>query len=613
MINFPGLLFVKFCICCSTALWIFLFDAKILILSSTMRYLLLLLTWHCFPERQSADDLSPHSRIYLTLPVLMLCNRFDGRYPPRNSTPVRTIHMATFPPDDSTSSPSPSATDSGVLKVAKELRKQNENYERVLAALGEAVLVVTKSGELMELNPRAQELMAQSKHKFQSIFPVPPGWHIRNAEGRELAGEDLPAGITLRTGQRCQNVLLHMERPDGSSLWLSVNTEPLINAGESLPYAAVVSFHDVTAIKETLDKLVVREAHLARLLDAIPDLLFVVSEQGVLLDYRSPNPEKLFMPAEKFLGRTFEDVLPTNMAEQLRAILREALATGKPCSTSYSGAPFQPDRFYEARATSLYDGPVLLIVRDITEARRNEERELKHQRELAHLARLNALGEMVAGISHEVNQPINAIVNFASAILNELDADDQFDRAAIRKRFEDIRKQAYRAGEIVKRFRRFSSSNSRRSSVLPIEIVNETLEMLRSELRRREVRVKVQDHAPDTLLIVDRVQIQQVLVNLLFNACDALEKNAANERRVLIRIELRDNVVVIDVSDNGAGLPPEPIEQIFTSFFTTKPQGLGMGLAISRTILESHGGRLSARNNEDRGATFTLEIPLGVS
>jgi two-component system sensor kinase FixL len=500
-----------------------------------------------------------------------------------------------------------------LLQAEWALRVQVERYQRVLAALGEGLVVVSHTGVLTEFNPRAEELMRKSNHEFKSIFPVPADWSLRDVNGCELSGEQLPAGITLRTGKPCRNVLLNMTRPDGSKVWLSVNTEPLVHEGETAPYAVVVSFHDITEIKQAHDILRTREEHLARLLDAIPDMLFVVNTRGDIIDYRAPKPDQLFLSPEQFLGKPFTESLPPHISEPLQRTIDEAISTNQITSFSYSGDPYLPYRFFEARAAVIDEDRIMLIVRDITPDRAEEVREVQSQKQLAHTARLSALGEMVAGISHEINQPLHAIGNFASALLNEFESGSDPSREKIVKRLDEIRRQSYRAGEIVKRFKQFSSPASRRSSILASELVSETLELLQSELRHREVRVDVEDHAPKQLFIADRVQLQQVLVNFILNACDAMEKLPPRDRQILIRVAKRDYAIRIETTDNGVGLPDVSMEQLFTSFFTTKEKGLGMGLAISRSILEAHGGRIYATNNPTRGATFVMEIPLPIT
>jgi PAS domain S-box-containing protein len=491
-----------------------------------------------------------------------------------------------------------------------ELQEKNIQYVAVLKALRQGVVIIERSGTITEFSPLARYLLDKSKFEFPSIFPIPPGWIIRDQHGRELKGEELPGAVTLRTGNPCHDVLIELNRPDGSSVWITVNSEPLLRNGESLPYATAVCFQEITELKKSHDKLEVSVSELRRFLDSIPDLLFLMTSEGKIVDYRAPDPSKLFMAPEKFLNQRCIDILPDPIATRITTIIHDALLTGTSQSTTYSGAPYYPEIFFEARATSLDGTLVLVIVRDITDSLKAQEREREHQQQLTHLSRLNSLGQMVAGISHEVNQPLQVIANYASTLLNNYNSETLPTTEEIKNLLEAMRNQAYRAGEIVKRFRNFSSPVSRQSTVTAGEIVHETLELLKYELKQREVNVKLTMPSDDPIIVVDRIQIQQILVNLIFNACDAMLSKSPEQKKIDISVAVSNSHLVIEVSDYGTGIANIPEDQLFTTFYTTKKHGIGMGLAISRTIAEAHGGRISAHNNAHGGATFTLEIPL---
>jgi len=236
--------------------------------------------------------------------------------------------------------------------------------------------------------------------------------------------------------------------------------------------------------------------------------------------------------------------------------------------------------------------------------------QLRQQQERAHLARLSALGAMVAGISHEINQPLHAIANFAAASLNVLESGNPEATEQVRQWLQKISQQAFRASEIVKRFRRFSSPVAHITEVAVSELIAQTLELAEVELRRRSVKVDVQNEAAGETFSSDPIQIQQVLLNFLVNAAEALELNPDDDRRIVVTARIDHGHLMCEVIDNGvAGLPEVSIPQLFDSFYTTKSSGLGLGLAISRTIIQSHGGRIWARANTPRGAVFGFEIP----
>jgi two-component system sensor kinase FixL len=229
---------------------------------------------------------------------------------------------------------------------------------------------------------------------------------------------------------------------------------------------------------------------------------------------------------------------------------------------------------------------------------------------LTHVARLSTLGEMAAELAHELNHPLYAILNYAKACRNALAEEGPPDLDALREWNEEIAEIASSAAEVVRRLRSFAQrGESPRTACRIEEIVKEALGLFAAEMRRARVTVETSFAAASPSVHVDRVQIQQILVNLLSNAVEAMQASPAEMRRITIRTSLGDEEVEVAVSDRGAGLPAEGATKIFEPFITTKPEGLGMGLSIARTIVEAHGGRLWADAAPGGGATFHFTLP----
>jgi PAS domain S-box-containing protein len=259
------------------------------------------------------------------------------------------------------------------------------------------------------------------------------------------------------------------------------------------------------------------------------------------------------------------------------------------------------------------DGTPLRMVgtEDDVTLRKTADERLRHmEAKLAHVSRLSAMGELVAEIAHEVNQPLYSIVNFAKASRNLLGQSDRPDLELLQEWSEQIGEAAVRAGAIVKRLRAFARrGDSEREAADANAIVGEVCELMDFSVRKCGVRVQLQ-LAPDLPpVFVDRVRIQQVLVNLLQNACEAIQQAGAADRRVMIRTKRLGDRVGVTVADTGPGLPKGDDFNPFDTFVTTKPQGMGMGLAISRTIIEAHGGRLWATAADLGGAEFLFTLP----
>ena len=222
------------------------------------------------------------------------------------------------------------------------------------------------------------------------------------------------------------------------------------------------------------------------------------------------------------------------------------------------------------------------------------------------------LGEMVAGLAHELNHPLYAILNFSRASRNLLAEEGPPDLGSLREWNEEIAAIASSATEIVRRLRAFArSAKSPRTACRVDDIVGETLALLAIETQRNRVKVEVFPAADVPSIQVDRVQIQQVLVNLISNAVEAMLTSPAEMRLITIRTLLHASDVEITVADRGIGLPPGSETTIFRPFVTTKPDGLGMGLSIVRTIVEAHGGKVwTSQNYEGGGSVFHFTIPL---
>jgi C4-dicarboxylate-specific signal transduction histidine kinase len=258
---------------------------------------------------------------------------------------------------------------------------------------------------------------------------------------------------------------------------------------------------------------------------------------------------------------------------------------------------------------------VLSSIVDISERKAAAEQLHRHQTEMAHVARLSTMGEMAAGLAHELNQPLSAITNYANGCKNLLNG-----AAHPPTRVDDmllqITSEGHRAAEIIRRLRRFVSKLEPRYVKVDVnDLVRDACALVAHDARNRGVSIHfaLAEAAPHVL--GDLVQLQQVVVNLVLNGFEAMEQNKRGDRRIEIKTRFRDageESVEIAFMDRGAGLPDGTADRIFEAFYTTKPRGLGMGLSISRSIIEAHGGRLTAENQPGGGAMLRVYLPLAM-
>jgi len=251
-------------------------------------------------------------------------------------------------------------------------------------------------------------------------------------------------------------------------------------------------------------------------------------------------------------------------------------------------------------------------VMDITERRQAEkerERLRQVQADLAHINRATTMGELTASLAHEINQPIAAAVTDARTCLRWL-AREQPDIGEARESAARMVKAVTRASDIISRLRQLFKKGAPQTSVVEVsEVIQEMVILLRGEASRYSVSIQTELAADSPPVIADRVQLQQVLMNLMLNGIEAMHDTKSEGQLTIRSLRGDGGQLLISVSDTGVGLPPEQAEQIFNAFFSTKAQGTGMGLSISRSIIESHGGRLWARSNSGRGATFNFTLP----
>ena len=231
------------------------------------------------------------------------------------------------------------------------------------------------------------------------------------------------------------------------------------------------------------------------------------------------------------------------------------------------------------------------------------------QAELARVSRVTTMGELTASLAHEVNQPIAAATTNANTCLRWLAGDtpniEEARAAAMR-----IVKDGKRAAEIISRIRQlFKKGTSQRELVDVNEIIREMIVLLRGETTRYDILVGTHLAADLPQVMADRVQLQQVLMNLMINGIEAMKDSDGTRELAISSQRIQNEDIIVSITDSGVGLPPQQTEQIFNAFFTTKPHGTGMGLRISRSIVESHGGRLWAADNSPRGASFCFSLP----
>jgi PAS domain S-box-containing protein len=400
----------------------------------------------------------------------------------------------------------------------------------------------------------------------------------------------------------------------------SVRTIAWSNISTQLPISGWASWGigvDVTERKRAAEALRQSEERFRALVEHGFDGINVVDAQGAIL-YASPATERMLgYIAQELIGHSGLSFIHPDDLELSAALLARILDNPQEIYTHVFRLRHKCGawRWVEATACNLLNHPasrgIVINWRDITERKLAEEKLAVQQAELLHASRLSTMGQMVATMSHEISQPLAALGNYSAACSALLDAQPPSDPEMFRGYVHEIGRQTQRAGAIVKRLRAFGSKTTPDQDLCDLNwLLKDSLELVASDLRRHGVTVQWDLAEPSLRVPVDRVQFQQVMVNLLTNACDAMLAVEPAARILSIRCRAAGDSAVVEVQDKGVGLSENVMQHLYQPFFSTKPDGMGLGLSICQTILEGHGGTIEALNSPQGGATFRLRLPM---
>lgn len=361
-----------------------------------------------------------------------------------------------------------------------------------------------------------------------------------------------------------------------------------------------------------------REAHLQSVLDTVPDASIVIDAQGTMTSFNRAAVRQFGYRPEEVLGQNVRILMPSPYSEQHDGYLQRYLETGEKriigidrvvVGRRKDGSTFPMTLAVGETRT---DGEVYFtgFIRDLTERQESEARLQEAQNELVRLARLNELGEMASTLAHELNQPLASIANYVQGCTRLLAQVPGAPAELMRGALQEAAKQSLRAGDIIRHLREFTTRGETEKRPEDIKrLIEEAGALALVGSREHGVRTEFAFAPDDALVLADRVQIQQVLTNLMRNAIEAMRESP--QRELVIRTHIEgDQMMHVDVADTGPGIADEIADRLFQPFVTTKAGGMGIGLSISRRIIQSHGGDLSYRRNEAGGSTFSFVLPI---
>lgn len=375
----------------------------------------------------------------------------------------------------------------------RELEESSVRLQSIFEAITDGVILMAPDGTILDANAQAEKILGFSKPLLQNMTSYSPEWNAIHEDGTPFPADEHPVMVTLRTGNSFQDVIMGLEYPQGTT-WITINSEPLIRPGETIPFAAVVTFSDIT------NQLLLRE------------------------------------------------------------------------------------------------------------------REREFQADLMRAQRVNLMGELAMAVAHELNQPLTAIAASAYCAEDELKRSKGNSISSIQDHHKLIMDESLRAGQIIARLKNLANRRPPKLvDVDLVEVVGDLARLLKSDLLKKRISLSVENLDSDVQVLGDPVQIQQVLLNLVRNSIDALRLTTAREKQIVIstgKSQSDPTEVVISVSDNGSGIDQKVRSRLFEPYVTNKADGMGMGLPISRAIMESIGGRLTLTSTGATGTSFCCALKL---
>lgn len=408
-------------------------------------------------------------------------------------------------------------------------------------------------------------------------------------------------------------VLYIMGMPQAISIQVLVFTL----VGLTIAWMGEMLHHARRAIEETETALKAREAHLRSILDTVPDATVVIDERGIITSFSAAAVRQFGYAEAEATGRNVNLLMPEPYHREHDDYMRRYLTSGKKriigidrvvVGRRKDGSTF-PMKLSVGEMRSGNQRFFTGFIRDLTEREESEARLQEIQDELARLARLNELGEMASTLAHELNQPLAAIANYSQGCARFLAQLDEPAANRIREALEETAKQSLRAGGIIRHLREFVTRGETEKSAEDLrKLIEEAGALALVGAREQGVR-SVFEFAPDTgEVLVDRIQVQQVLINLMRNAMEAMR--VSERRELLVRTASdREGFVAVEIADTGPGIPEDITARLFQPFVTSKASGMGIGLSISKRIVEAHGGSITLERNGDGGATFRFSLP----
>lgn len=471
-----------------------------------------------------------------------------------------------------------------------EMRQSEALKAAMMEASLDAVVTLDQGGRVIEFNPAAERLLGLSREAaLGQVFGEQCVPEAARGRLRHLLDHSQPAHRCAEG--RAELVVRHVS---GAEIPVELSIVPIDLESEPVH---TLYIHDITERKRAEQEI----QGLARFASESPSPILRVTAAGLLVYANSASRTLLIA-----WGCAPGEPLPAPWHERVMSVL----ASGKQHEEELEAG----GQLYSLLFAPIADlGYVNIYARDITAVRRAEQEARQHQAELVHVCRLSTLGEVATGMAHELNQPLSAIVNYANGCIRRLQSGAGEPEALIGA-LNQVALQARRASDIIRHLRTLVGKQPPVCAQVDLNhLARQVCSFIEFDTHRLDLQITLELHPEAIPVLVDLVQLEQVVLNLLRNALDALEEVAPERRRLVLRTTVLKGEARLSVEDSGPGIPAERLATLFDPFVTTKEGGMGMGLAISQTIVENHEGRIWAESEPGRGSIFHIALPLAAS
>jgi PAS domain S-box-containing protein len=489
------------------------------------------------------------------------------------------------------------------------------NYlDKLLDRLPIGILNLDSKGKILNLNSSAQRLLEYGRRNLvnnyiYNIFPDKYGYEIKDMINTVLDAKD----TSFSTNQ-----VIDFHGPKGKC-YFDIMISTLTNSASD-PILTVILQEVTLKVQEEKKRRKIEQAlhqseqQLLLVINAIPELIAYV-DKNLRYQFNNKAFERWFgLSRQAICGREIWDIIGESSYKIVEKYVQQAMAGNtvtfeEKISYPSSGIVYIRSTYVPNFSETGEVTGFIVLTTDITQSKSDEELEKKHMLELAHTSRMITIGEMSSQLAHELSQPLTSIDAYSRACIT-LIKKDKTTKEEILNALENVSSQAIRAQEIMHELRNFVKKDDSRKNICINSLINSAIKLLRLEFQEQdpEVELDLAEGLPE--VFADRILIEQILINLIKNAIEAMRTLAVENRRLIIESHNQNQEVSVSIHDSGPGLSEYEINKIFEPFYTTKPEGMGMGLAITRSIIYSHGGHLIVEQNLHGGTTFRFTLPL---